>query len=119
MRLILGLILFFFSLSLFSQNNNSQTAYQHFIKGDYGALKTRGGQILQFVSTETGKRAAIKDFSFEIPTDRETHESSSGVWYKAESSLPSYSLNEVKFGFEMNDDTVSYKNLKLPTSDLV
>ena len=77
-----------------------------FIKGDYGALKTRGGQILQFVSSETGKRAAIKDFSFEIPSDRETHESSSGVWYKAESSLPSYSLNEVKFGFEMNDDLV-------------
>jgi cytochrome c oxidase subunit 3 len=77
-----------------------------FIKGDYGALKTRGGQILQFISSETGKRAAIKDFSFEISTERETHESSSGVWYKTESSLPSYSLDEVKFGFEMNEDIV-------------
>ena len=32
-----------------------------FIKGDYGALETRGGQILQFINSDTGKRAPIKD----------------------------------------------------------
>ena len=26
-----------------------------FIKGDYGALETRGGQILQFINSDTGK----------------------------------------------------------------
>jgi len=34
-----------------------------FIKGDYGAVETNGGRILQFVNAETGERAAIRDFA--------------------------------------------------------
>ena len=34
-----------------------------FIKGDYGALETKSGRILQFVNAETGKRAALADFA--------------------------------------------------------
>ncbi|HET8735439.1 MAG TPA: cytochrome oxidase subunit III, partial [Pricia sp.] len=66
-----------------------------FIKGDYGAVETRGGRILQFQNAETGERVALADFAKTIPGERREHEASIGVWYEAESYLPSYSLDEV------------------------
>ena len=75
-----------------------------FIKGDYGALETRGGQILQFINSDTGKRAPIKDFSVKLDSDRLNHNPSVGVWYQTESSLPSFSLDEVKEGFKLNNN---------------
>jgi len=80
--------------------------WKTFIQGDYGALETKGGQILQFVNSETGKRAPINDFSIQIPSERQTHESSNGIWYLSESKLSSFSINEVKHGFEVNDKLV-------------
>ena len=71
-----------------------------FIKGDYGALETRGGRILQFVNAETGKRAALADFSKTLPEDRVKHEASNGIWYQTEGYRTSYSLNEVIEGFK-------------------
>ena len=47
--------------------------WKNFIKGEYGALETKGGQILQFVNSDTGKRVAIADFAVSIPTERSTH----------------------------------------------
>jgi len=73
-----------------------------FIKGDYGALETKGGRILQFVNTETGERAAIADFSQTIPSERINHERKNGVWFYEGEELPSYSLNEVIAGFKAN-----------------
>ncbi len=73
-----------------------------FIKGDYGALETNGGRILQFVKADTGERAALADFAEVIPTERETLSRNDGVWFSSESSLPSYSLEEVKQGFLSN-----------------
>jgi len=52
--------------------------WKNFIKGEYGALETKGGQILQFVDADTGKRAAIQEFAVGIESDRTTHESSNG-----------------------------------------
>ena len=43
---------------------------QNFIQGDYGAIETKGGRILQFVNTETGERAAISDFAKTIASER-------------------------------------------------
>ena len=76
--------------------------WKNFIKGEYGALETKGGQILQFVYADTGNRVAIGDFAISIPTERSTHKESNGVWYKNERSLPSYSVNEVIQGFKAN-----------------
>ncbi len=73
-----------------------------FIKGDYGALETKGGRILQFVKADTGDRAALADFAEVIPTERETLGRSDGFWFSSESSLPTYSLEEVKQGFLAN-----------------
>ena len=56
--------------------------WKNFIKGEYGALETRGGQILQFLNIETGKRAAIQEFSIGIDSERSTHQSYNGIWYK-------------------------------------
>ena len=46
--------------------------WKNFIKREYGALETKGGQILQFVNSDTGKRVAIADFAVSIPTERST-----------------------------------------------
>ncbi|MFT5738299.1 MAG: cytochrome c oxidase subunit 3, partial [Maribacter sp.] len=75
-----------------------------FIQGDFGALETKGGRILQFVDSDTGKRAAIADFSSVIPDDRVEHEKKNGIWYYNEKALPSYSLNEVTQGFQENQN---------------
>lgn len=73
-----------------------------FIKGDYGAVETKGGRILQFVNAETGDRAALRDFSKDLPEDRIVHESSSGIWYQKDGYTTSFSLNEVIEGFKAN-----------------
>ena len=78
--------------------------WKNFIKGEYGALETRGGQILQFVNSDTGKRASIRDFSKSIPTERSTHIKNKGIWFFSESSLPTVSLLEVKEGFKSNSN---------------
>ncbi|MBN09597.1 MAG: cytochrome oxidase subunit III [Flavobacteriaceae bacterium] len=77
--------------------------WKNFIKGEYGALETRGGQILQFVNTDL-KRVSIDDFAIEIPTQRTTHTKSSGIWFTSESSISEISLSEVKSGFIKNAD---------------
>ena len=73
--------------------------WKNFIKGEYGALETRGGMIIQFVNSENNKRLALKDFASYNPEYREQHKSSNGLWFQSESALPNYSLEEVKTGF--------------------
>ncbi len=73
-----------------------------FIKGDYGALETKGGRVLQFVKADTGERAALADFSKTLPEERVKHTMSEGVWYQEEGYQTSYSLNEVIAGFQAN-----------------
>ena len=74
-----------------------------FIKGDYGAVETKGGKILQFLDTE-GNRVAIADFAQHIPTERETLTRNKGTWYQSEPTRTSYSYEEVKAGFLANDN---------------
>jgi len=71
-----------------------------FIKGDYGAVETNSGRILQFVNAETGERAALTDFAATIPDVRQEHIESEGIWFYGDASMPSYSLNEVVEGFK-------------------
>jgi cytochrome c oxidase subunit 3 len=78
--------------------------WKNFINGQYGAVETQGGQILQFVNAETGKRVNLSSFATSIPTERAQHESKNGVWYVNESTLPTYSVEEVTAGFLANDN---------------
>ena len=80
--------------------------WKNFIKGEYGALETKGGQILQFMDAETGKRVALEAFAANIDSSRDTHLDSNGIWFIGESSLPSYSLEEVAGGFAANESLV-------------
>ncbi len=80
--------------------------WKNFIKGEYGALETKGGQILQFMDAETGKRVALEAFATNIDSPRDTHLDSNGIWFIGESSLPSYSVEEVAGGFAANESLV-------------
>jgi cytochrome c oxidase subunit 3 len=75
-----------------------------FISGDYGAVETKGGRILQFVKADTGDRAALADFAKTIPGERVMHERKNGVWFYNEGYRPSYSLNEVLEGFKTDSN---------------
>jgi len=80
--------------------------WKNFIKGEYGAVETNGGSILQFVQKQedgTFKRVALADFAATLPEVRTQHERSNGVWFMDESSLPSFSVNEVVEGFKSNE----------------
>ncbi len=77
-----------------------------FIRGDYGAVETKGGRILQFVKADTGERAALADFAKTIPDSRTGHERKNGVWFFDEGYRPSYDLNEVVEGLKANPNIV-------------
>ena len=43
--------------------------WKNFIKGEYGAIETQGGSILQFVDKD-GKRVKLEDFAVVLPEER-------------------------------------------------
>jgi len=75
-----------------------------FIRGDFGAVETKGGKILQFLDSE-GERVALSEFAVSIPDVRSEHMEKNGVWYEGEqTSLTTYSYPEVLKGFLANDN---------------
>jgi cytochrome c oxidase subunit 3 len=74
-----------------------------FIKGDYGAIETKGGKIVQFLDTD-GKRVAIADFAIALPTTKEAHVEGNGVWYMEDETQTSFTFEEVKAGFLANEN---------------
>jgi cytochrome c oxidase subunit 3 len=76
-----------------------------FIKGDYGAVQTTGGNILQFVDND-GHRVAIGDFAIAEHTDREEHKETNGLWFLSDETQPSYTMSEVIHGLEANPDVL-------------
>ena len=82
-----------------------------FIKGDYGAVKTKGGNILQFLDAETSKRVSVDDFAFEFSSVRDQHQSYNGIWYDNEGTLPTYNIDEVIAGFEANPSILIRKQI--------
>ena len=80
--------------------------WKNFIKGEYGAVETKGGSILQFVKKQedgTFKRVALADFSATLHEERTQHERNNGVWFMDEATLPTYSVNEVVEGFKADE----------------
>jgi cytochrome c oxidase subunit 3 len=75
--------------------------WKNFIQGEYGAVTTRGGNILQFVNTE-GERVALSDIAVFQTSEREQHTKNKGVWYDEEANLPTYSVEQIKTGFLAN-----------------
>lgn len=80
--------------------------WKNFIKGEYGAIETKGGSILQFVQKQedgTFKRVALADFAATLPEAREQLDRNDGVWFMKEATLPTYSVNEVVEGFKADE----------------
>ncbi len=83
-----------------------------FIKGDYGAVQTKGGNILQFgeyvdLDGETKfKRVAVADFAATLPTERVHHEERNGIWFIEDGTLPSYSMDEIITGLEAHPEVL-------------
>lgn len=79
--------------------------WKNFITGTYGAIETRGGQILHFVNATDGKRVALADFAdTSIAREDGLLERSKGAWFMNAGSDTSVSLNQVKAGLEKNPD---------------
>jgi cytochrome c oxidase subunit 3 len=77
--------------------------WKNFIKGEYGAIETKGGSLLQFVDKE-GHRVALADFATTLPEEREQLTRNKGRWFMSEPTLPTYSVAEVQAGFEAHPD---------------
>lgn len=82
--------------------------WKNFISGEYGAVETKGGSILQFGKWEGEKfeRVALADFALVLPEEREQLTRNKGVWFMEESSLPSFSVNEVTEGLKAHPEIV-------------
>ena len=81
-----------------------------FIQGEYGAVQTKGGNILQFGEyvtvdgEEEFKRISIDDFAVLIPGVRQEQERKNGLWFVDEDPLPPYSVNEIYTGLAANSN---------------
>lgn len=75
--------------------------WKNFIKGEFGAIETKGGSLLQFVDKD-GKRVALADFAVTLPEERERLTRDKAKWFMEEATLPSYSVAEVQAGFKAN-----------------
>ncbi len=79
--------------------------WKNFIKGEYGALETKGGMIIQFVDASSNKRVSIDEFAVYKPEYREQHKNNNGLWFRSEPALDQYSVEEVTEGF-MADSSI-------------
>lgn len=79
-----------------------------FIKGDYGAVQTKGGNILQFGQyvekdgEQVFKRIALADFTQAGEKVRVQDQRKSGIWFRSEGTLPTYTVDEVYAGLVAN-----------------
>lgn len=77
--------------------------WKNFINGTYGAVSTKGGNILQFVDAE-GHRVALADVAQKMPSERAANTRDRGVWFVEGAALPSYTIKEIKAGFTAKED---------------
>ena len=84
-----------------------------FIKGDYGAVQTKGGNILQFGKYETKdgeeifKRVALAEFAVaDTHSERVQNEKKKGIWFQSEGTLPSFTVEEVIQGMESHSEVL-------------
>ncbi|AWK04304.1 cytochrome oxidase subunit III [Flavobacterium crocinum] len=78
--------------------------WKNFIKGEYGAVETVGGSLLQFVDKD-GKRVALADFAVKLPEQREALTRSHSTWFMEDAeSQPSFTVAEVQAGFKAHPE---------------
>ena len=78
--------------------------WKNFIKGEYGAVETVGGSLLQFVDKD-GHRVAIADFAVKLPEQREALTRNKSRWFIEDAqALPTYTVAEVQAGFKAHPE---------------
>jgi len=78
--------------------------WKNFINGEYGAVKTKGGKVLQFVDAN-GKRIALDAFVTVGARDVANQGNSQGIWFESSTvTTATYTLDEVKKGFANRSD---------------
>ncbi|KRD08058.1 cytochrome oxidase subunit III [Flavobacterium sp. Root901] len=78
--------------------------WKNFIKGEYGAVETKGGSLLQFVKAD-GTRVALEEFAVKLPEQREALTRSKTTWFMEDAqSLPTYTVAEVQAGFKAHPE---------------
>lgn len=78
--------------------------WKNFIKGEYGAVETSGGSLLQFVDKD-GHRVALEAFAVKLPEQREALTRSEGKWFMEDAeSTSTYSVAEVQAGFKAHPE---------------
>ena len=77
--------------------------WKNFIHGEYGAIETKGGSIIQFMNNK-GERVKLEEFAATLPEEREQLTRNKGKWFMDESSLPTYSVAEVQAGFKSHPE---------------
>ena len=85
--------------------------WKNFIKGEYGAVETAGGNIIQFVNRD-GERVKLEKVAKGLPEERVEHVPKNGLWYVSdENTLTTYSIDEVKAGFAESEYLVRTQKL--------
>jgi cytochrome c oxidase subunit 3 len=78
--------------------------WKNFIKGEYGAVETVGGSLLQFVDKD-GKRVALDEFAVKLPEQPEALTRAKGKWFmESAESVSTYSVAEVQAGFKAHPE---------------
>ncbi|RYZ84222.1 MAG: cytochrome oxidase subunit III [Proteobacteria bacterium] len=78
--------------------------WKNFIKGEYGAIETKGGSLLQFVDN-TGKRVKLEDFVQHLPKERVELKRSNATWFMTDAETPTtYSVPEVQAAFQSHPE---------------
>lgn len=77
--------------------------WKNFIKGEHGAIETKGGSIIQFMNNK-GERVKLEDFAVDLNEEREQLTRSKGSWFMEEAPLTSYSVAEVQAGFKAHPE---------------
>lgn len=78
--------------------------WKNFIKGEYGAVETKGGSLLQFVN-DKGERVKLTDFVVQLPEEREELKRSNATWFQSEAQTQAtYSVAEVQAAFKAHPE---------------
>ena len=82
--------------------------WKNFIGGEFGAVETKGGSILQFVKKEGAeyKRVSVADFTAHLASERVDKKRSNGVWFTDGPAAPEYTIAEIEAGLKSHADVV-------------
>jgi cytochrome c oxidase subunit 3 len=79
--------------------------WKNFIQGEYGAVETKGGSLIQFVDA-TGKHIKLEDFAVKLPVERVQLERNDAKWFMSGPAVPTYTVAEIQAGFKAHPEVL-------------